>query len=132
LILCLPFNAQTHQLIGSRVFSSMPAGSYLINVARGQVVDETALIAALQVGQLAAAGLDVTYTEPLPADNQLWQLENVLISPHVGAQAASRVDDTTRFACQNLRRYLDGQSLINVVDKQLGFPHPDVMAVNQP
>lgn len=132
LILCLPLNRHTHQIIDESVIQAMPAGSYLINVARGQVVQENHLVAALQSGQLAAAGLDVTYVEPLPAESPLWNLENVLISPHVGAQSASRVDDSTRLACENLRRFLDGQPLLNLVDKDLGFPHPDVMAINQP
>ncbi len=75
---------------------------------------------------LAGAGVDVTYVEPLPAESPLWELPNVLITPHVGAQAASRVDDSTRLACENLGRYLQGAALLNRVDKRLGFPHPDV------
>ncbi len=132
LILCLPLNADTEKLIDEQVFQCLPRGSYLINVARGQVVDEPALVAALDSGQLAGAGLDVTYVEPLPATSPLWDMQNVLITPHVGAQAASRVDDSTRLACENLRRYASHQPLLNLVDKRLGFPHPDVMAVNQP
>ena len=132
LILCLPLNANTEKLIDVTVFEKMPRGSYLINVARGQCVDESALIAALQSGQLAGAGVDVTFVEPLPGDSPLWELPNVLITPHVGAQAASRVDDSTRLACENLGRYLRGEALLNLVDKRLGFPHPDTMAANQP
>jgi D-3-phosphoglycerate dehydrogenase len=109
----------------------MPQGAYLINVARGQVVDESALVEALRSGHLAGAGVDVTYEEPLPEDSPLWSLPNVIITPHVGAQAASRVDDSTRLAVENLKRYFAGQPLLNVVDKRLGFPHPDVMAINQ-
>jgi phosphoglycerate dehydrogenase-like enzyme len=128
LILCLPLNANTEKLIDVTVFKKMPVGSYLINVARGQCVDEPALIAALKSGQLAGAGVDVTFVEPLPESSPLWELSNVLITPHVGAQAASRVDDSTRLACENLGRYLRGEPLLNFVDKQLGFPHPDSMA----
>ena len=130
LILCLPLNEQTHQLISREILASMPERSYLINVARGPVVDETAMIEALQSGHLAGAGLDVAYTEPLPVDSPLWDMPSVIITPHVGAQAASRVDDSTRLACINLRRYLESQPLLNIVDKHLGFPHPDVMSVN--
>ncbi len=130
LILCLPLNGHTHQLISRSVIQAMPPGSYLINVARGQVVDEQALCEALQSGHLAAAGIDVTYEEPLPVDSPLWDLPNLIITPHVGAQAASRVDDSTRLACENLRRYFSGARLLNVVDKRLGFPHPDDMAVH--
>jgi phosphoglycerate dehydrogenase-like enzyme len=130
LVLSLPLNASTERLINADILGSMPRGGYLINVARGQVVDEIALVQALTSGQLAGAGLDVTYVEPLPSNSPLWELSNVLITPHVGAQAASRVDDSTRLACENLRRYLGGESLLNIVDKELGFPHPDVMSVN--
>ncbi|MCC6511952.1 MAG: D-2-hydroxyacid dehydrogenase [Pirellulaceae bacterium] len=130
LILCLPLNASTEKLIDGRVFSAMRPGSRLINVARGQVVDETDLIAALQSGHLSGAGLDVTYVEPLPENSPLWSEPQVIITPHVGAQAASRVDDSTRLACENLRRFQLGEPLLNLVDKDLGFPHPDAMAVN--
>ncbi|GIW96734.1 MAG: phosphoglycerate dehydrogenase [Pirellulaceae bacterium] len=132
LVLCLPLNASTHRLINARVLDAMPGGSYLINVARGQVVDEPALIAALADGRLKGAGLDVTYTEPLPKDSPLWNAENVLITPHVGAQSHRRVSDTTRFAADNVRRFLNGQPLWNEVDKRLGFPHPDKMVLNDP
>ena len=78
-----------------------------------------------------AEGLDVTYVEPLPVESPLWELANVIITPHVGAQAASRVDDSTQLAVRNLSRFFSGEQLLNIVDKKLGFPHPDVMAVNQ-
>ena len=126
LILCLPLNASTEKLIDARVFEAMRPSSRFINVARGQVVDEAALIAALQSKHLAGAGVDVTYVEPLPVDSLLWSEPEVIITPHVGAQAATRVDDSTRLACENLRRYQQGQPLVNLVDKRLGFPHPDV------
>ena len=130
LMLALPLNASTEKLIDQQVLAAMPPGSRLINVARGQVVDEAALAAALDSGHLAGAGLDVTYVEPLPEESPLWSLPQVIITPHVGAQAASRVDDSTRLACENLQRYQSGELLLNRVDKRLGFPHPDVMAVN--
>lgn len=124
LILTLPLNASTHHCIDGSVLDVMKKGSFLINVARGQVVDEQALISRLQSGHIAAAGVDVTEIEPLPNDSLLWNLPNVLITPHVGAQAASRVDDTTKMICANLKRFLDNQPLFNLVDKRLGFPHP--------
>ncbi len=131
LILSLPLNARTQGLISEDVLRAMPRGGYLINVARGQVVDEQALVGVLQDGHLRGAGLDVTYIEPLPAESPLWELPNVIITPHVGAQAASRVDDSTQLAGENLLRFFRGEQLLNIVDKKLGFPHPDVMAVNQ-
>ncbi len=131
LVLALPLNTSTHRLVSEEVIRAMPPGGYLINVARGQVVDEGALVRALQDGHLKAAGVDVTYEEPLPPDSPLWELPNVIITPHVGAQAASRVDDSTQLAIENLSRYFRGESLLNIVDKNLGFPHPDAMAINQ-
>ncbi len=131
LILALPLNKTTEKLVSAEVIAQMPRGSYLINVARGRVVDEEALVEALVDGHLAGAGLDVTWTEPLPAESPLWNQPNVIITPHVGAQAALRVDDSTRFACRNLRRYRDGQPLLNIVDKKLGFPHPEVTVAGQ-
>jgi D-3-phosphoglycerate dehydrogenase len=128
LILTLPLNAQTHHSIDRQVFDSMPKGSYLINVARGACVKEVDLIESLQSGHLAGAGLDVAEEEPLPPSSPLWTLPNVILTPHVGAQAARRVDDTTRLICENLRRYRDGKPLLNEVDKRLGFPHPSRLA----
>lgn len=127
LILCLPLNASTKGLIDRHVFGCMPAGSHLINVARGQCVHEPDLVAALESGTLRGAGLDVTAVEPLPTDSSLWTQPNVLITPHVGAQSAPRYDDSTRLICENLRRYLAGADLYNIVDKRLGFPHPSVL-----
>jgi len=103
---------------------NMRRGSYLINVARGSVVVESALVDALASGQIAGVGLDVTEIEPLPLSSLLWDHSSVLITPHVGAQSARRVSDTTTLVCENLRRYWAGQPLWNVVDKRLGFPHP--------
>ena len=79
-------------------------------------------MAALESGILAAAGLDVTEVEPLPSDSPLWELPNVIITPHVGGQSRLRIDQMTDFFCDNLRRYLAGEPLANLVDKQLGFP----------
>lgn len=123
-ILCAPLNEQTQHLLGERELALMRPGSLLINVARGPIVDEAALVAALRSGHLAGAGLDVTEVEPLPAESPLWELPNVLITPHVGAQSAARVDDTTDLICANLSRYFAGRPLINRVDKRLGYPTP--------
>jgi D-3-phosphoglycerate dehydrogenase len=105
----------------------MREGSYLINVARGAVVVESALVGSLASGHLAGAGLDVTEEEPLAADSRLWDDPKVIITPHVGAQSSRRVDDTTDLACFNLRRYVAGDPPLNQVDKRLGFPHPSVV-----
>ena len=124
MILALPLNHDTRGLFDQQRFAKMRRGSYLINVARGAVVRESALCDALASGHLAGAGLDVTEVEPLPPESPLWDDPKVMISPHVGAQSYRRVDDSTRLAAINLRRYQAGQPPYNLVDKQLGFPHP--------
>ena len=121
-ILCVPLNKQTQGIIDAESLSRMKPSSVLINVARGPVVVEADLVASLASNRLAAAGLDVTETEPLDPDSPLWDMPNVLITPHVGAQSDRRVDDTVDFFCDNLRRFLAGEPLVNLVDKQLGFP----------
>ena len=125
-ILTLPLNAQTLGLFDADRISKMRPKSLLINVARGSVVVESALVDALNSGHLSGAGLDVTEVEPLAAESQLWDNPNVVITPHVGAQSSRRVDDTTDLACINLKRFLAGELPYNRVDKSLGFPHPSV------
>jgi len=124
LILCVPLNAQTRGMMAAPQLAAMKPGAILVNVARGQCVVEADLVAALQSGHLGGAALDVTEQEPLPASSPLWDLPNVIVTPHVGAQSARRYDDTTDFFCRNLARYQQGRRLLNVVDKHLGFPPP--------
>jgi phosphoglycerate dehydrogenase-like enzyme len=81
-------------------------------------------VAALESGHLGGAGLDVTEIEPLPPESRLWDLPNVIITPHVGAQCSRRADNVTNLLCENLARYFAGRPLINVVDKRLGYPTP--------
>ena len=109
-------------MIDQVALARMKPGSILINVARGPLVVESALVAALASGHLAAAGLDVTEEEPLPPTSLLWDLPNAIITPHVGGQGRLRVDQITDFFCDNLERFLAGRPLRNLVDKQLGFP----------
>lgn len=123
-ILGVPLNPSTHHLMDQSAFDSMKAGSLLVNVARGQIVDESALLTALDRGHLAGAAIDVTEVEPLPEDSPLWSKDNVLMTPHVGAQSNTRVDDSTKLFCVNLNRWLNQRPLWNEVDKSLGFPPP--------
>ena len=122
LILCVPLTDQTRWMIDARRLALMKRGSLLINVARGQLVVEDDLVAALESGQLEGAGVDVAAEEPLPATSRLWDLPRVIITPHVGGQSARRISDMTDFFCENLRRYLSHRPLRNLVDKRLGFP----------
>ena len=126
-ILALPLFAETLGMFDSDLIAKMKPGSYLINVARGSIVVESALVDALASGHLAGAGLDVTEVEPLASSSLLWDDEKVIITPHVGAQSARRVSDTTDLVAINLQRHLAGESPYNVVDKKLGFPHPSVV-----
>ena len=123
-ILCVPLNEQTRGLIAAPQLARMKRGAILVNVARGPVVVESDLVAALRSGHLGGAGLDVTEVEPLSPDSPLWDLPSVIITPHVGAQSIRRADDTTELVCENLRRYLTGRPLLNLVDKRLGYPTP--------
>jgi phosphoglycerate dehydrogenase-like enzyme len=125
LILAAPLTSATRGMINARRLALLPAGAVLINVARGPLVVEDDLVAALESGHLSGAGLDVTDTEPLPRESRLWDQPNLIITPHVGGQAASRIDDMTNFFCDNLSRYLDARPLRNLVDKHLGFPLPE-------
>ena len=128
LILAAPLTEVTRGMIDARRLALLPEGAILINVARGPLVVEKDLVAALESGHLGGAGLDVTDPEPLPAESKLWDLPNVIITPHVGGQAATRIDDMTNFLCENLAHYQVNQPLRNLVDKHLGFPLPDVPA----
>lgn len=122
LILSVPLTERTRGMIGARELGLLKPGSLLVNVARGPLVVEDALVAALRSGHLAGAAVDVTATEPLPPDSALWELPQVIITPHVGGQSARRIDNMTDFFCENLRRDQAGEPLCNLVDKRLGFP----------
>jgi phosphoglycerate dehydrogenase-like enzyme len=98
----------------------MKPGAYFANVGRGTVVDEAALVEALLSGHLSGAALDVFEVEPLPEDSPLWELENVIISPHATDMVPALINKRqTDLFCENLRRYLAGETLINVLDKKL-------------
>lgn len=125
LILSAPLTEHTRGLIDARRLALLSKGAVLINIARGPLVVENDLVDALESGHLWGAGLDVTEEEPPPPTSRLWDAPNLILTPHVGGQSASRIDDMTDFFCGNLRRYLAGERLINVVDKQLGFPVPE-------
>jgi phosphoglycerate dehydrogenase-like enzyme len=121
-ILAAPLVPATRGMIDARAMARMKRGAILINMARGPLVVESALVDALRSGHLAGAGLDVTEIEPLPVESPLWGLPNCIITPHVGGQSATRIDDMTDFFCENLVRWQTARPLINLVDKRLGFP----------
>jgi phosphoglycerate dehydrogenase-like enzyme len=117
----LPLTADTKGLFGSKVFAAMKKGAYLINTGRGHIVDEVALIAALKSGHLSGATLDVFATEPLPADNSLWQMKNVIITPHTAGDAENWENEVAELFCDNLQRWIDGDPLQNIVDPVRGY-----------
>jgi phosphoglycerate dehydrogenase-like enzyme len=108
-------------LIGALELALLPRSAVLINVARGSIVDEAALIAALQAGRLRGAGLDVFATEPLPADSPLWRLPNAFITPHVSAVTRRFWDRQMDLILENLARYRAGTPMRNVVDRAKGY-----------
>jgi D-3-phosphoglycerate dehydrogenase len=124
LFLCAPLTEHTRNLIDARAIARMKKGAILVNVARGAMVDENALVDALESGHLDSAALDVTPEEPPKPESRLWTAPRLLITPHVGGQAKHRIDAMTDFFCDNLRRYRAGRPLRNLVDKRLGFPEP--------
>ena len=117
--LALPSTHETRLMFDGRAFESMRDGAIFINVGRGAVVDEEALIAALRSGRLRGAALDVFVTEPLPADSPLWELPNVLISPHTAALSIHENARIVDLFCENLRRYLASEALLTRVDPRL-------------
>ncbi len=119
LVLCCPHTPATHHLLTAERLALLKPGAVLVNIARGHIVDEEAMIAALQAGRLHGAALDVFAHEPLPAESLLWDLPNVLISPHSASTADSENEKIVALFRDNLRRYLNGQPLLNVLDKEL-------------
>ena len=120
-VMCAPLTAQTRHLIGARELGRMKASAYFINVGRGASVDEAALARALSERRLAGAAIDVFAQEPPPAGHPLYALDNVIVSPHVSGFLPSYDDKCTDLFAENLRRYLAGAPLLNVVDRARGY-----------
>jgi D-2-hydroxyacid dehydrogenase (NADP+) len=120
-VVLLPLTAQTRGLIDAKALARMKPTAVLINVGRGPVVQEAALIDALRQGTIAGAGLDVFDREPLPADSPLYELKNVIITPHVSGASPTYLDRAIPLFCENLRRYLAGAPMLNTVDPKRGY-----------
>jgi phosphoglycerate dehydrogenase-like enzyme len=118
LVVTLPLTAATRGLLDGEALSLLPSHAVLVNVGRGAVVDEEALVEALRAGRLAGAALDVFAVEPLPAESPLWGLPNVLIAPHAAGQSVHDDERLVELFCDNLRRYLRGEPLRNRVDPE--------------
>jgi len=121
LVVTLPLTDATHHIVDADALAAMKPSAYVLNVGRGALIDEAALISALQEGRLAGAGLDVFEKEPLPEESPLYSMENVIITPHSSGHSPGNRAKLVDLFCRNLTRYLAGQPLLNVVDKETGY-----------
>ena len=119
--LCCPLTEDTREMINAKSLAYCKPGAFLINVTRGEVMHEAALVAALKSGQLAGAGLDVAPREPLPADSELWQLDNVVMTPHTAGASQFRAQRNLQRFIDNLARFAKGEPLEGIIDKTLGY-----------
>lgn len=120
-VLSVPLTRETEGLIGEPELTTMKKDAILINVSRGKIVQEQVLVKALREGKIGGAGLDVFEEEPLPFSSELWDMENVIITPHVAGSTPHYWARVCDIFCENLKRYTSGQPLINVIDKKAGY-----------
>lgn len=120
-VLALPATVETDGVFSGDLVKALPGHAVLVNVGRGSTLDEDALVQALRDGRIAGAALDVTATEPLPEDSPLWELDNVLLSPHTAALSTRENERIAELFCDNLRRHLAGEPLRNRVDTALFY-----------
>ena len=123
LLLCVPGTPESEGLLNAERIALLSKKTFVINVGRGTVIDQDALIDALNSGRLAGAALDVVYPEPLPYDHPLWTARNCLYTPHSSGDMGLpyTVDQTVAFFCENLRRYTRGEELTHLVDVGAGY-----------
>jgi phosphoglycerate dehydrogenase-like enzyme len=120
-VLCLPHTPETRHIINAAAFDAMKPTACLINVSRGALIDEDALIVAMRAGRIAGAGLDVTTVDPIPRESPLWDLPNTIITPHIATESVKLSDAVVDFWCENLRRFAENQPLLGVVDRRAGY-----------
>ena len=121
LLVTTPLTAATRGMIGEAEIAAMKSTSVIINVGRGPVIDEAALVRALESGRIRGAALDVFNTEPLPSDHPFWRLQNVLLSPHTADRVQGFLEPAFECFFENLGRFINGRPLLNVVDKAAGY-----------
>jgi phosphoglycerate dehydrogenase-like enzyme len=121
LVLAVPLTDESRHMIGEAQLRLMKPTAVIVNIARGAVIDQDALISALKEDRLGGAALDVTEPEPLPPDSELWTLDNALITPHISGGTPRYMERAIDIFCDNLRRYLAGEPLRNVVDPARGY-----------
>lgn len=120
-VICLPLTTETRGMIGANELAVMKPSSFLVSIARGGVVDQAALLSALQERRIAGAALDVFAEEPLPTNSPLWKLPNVIVSPHVGGMSMHYNQRAVDLFIENIKRYLTGAPLLNRIDPQRGY-----------
>jgi phosphoglycerate dehydrogenase-like enzyme len=120
-VVAAPLTAETRHMIGESEFAAMKPDAVIINVGRGPVIDEEAMIEALAAGKIKGAGLDVFEHEPLPAESPLYKMENVLVSPHCADNTPDWLDNAMKFFIAQFERFQKSEPLLNIVDKKLGY-----------
>ena len=120
-VLCLPYTKDTRHFMNKERLEAMQSHAVLLNIGRGGVVDEPALITALRENRIGGAALDVTEEEPLPQESPLWSMENVIITPHHSRISERYMERAIELFCENLKAYLKGEKLPNLVDKERGY-----------
>jgi phosphoglycerate dehydrogenase-like enzyme len=121
IVLAAPLTPETHEMINDRTLAMVKPGAWLINVARGRLIDERALLRALEDGPLGGAVLDTFHDEPLPPESAFYSLPNVIVTPHTSWSSGRVLDRSVELFCDNLRRFATGQPLLNVVDPSAGY-----------
>ena len=120
-VLTLPLTAETRHIIGEAELAAVPASSLLVNIGRGPLIDERALLSSLKCGHLGGAALDVFELEPLPSDNPLWSAPNTIITPHCSGTSAGHLQTIGEFFAENVGRFDNDKPLLNQVDRKLGY-----------
>jgi phosphoglycerate dehydrogenase-like enzyme len=120
-VITVPLTPQTHGLVNAKALNALKPGAYLVDISRGSVMDHASLLDALKSGKLAGAALDVFPEEPLPANSPLWQLSNVIITPHISGSSPHYEERAVALFSENLLRYLSGLPLYNLFDRDRGY-----------
>ena len=120
-VICAPLTPDTEGMFDAAAFDAMQDHALLINVTRGKIVEEAALLDALKEGKIGGAGLDVTPQEPLPEDHELWRLPNVVITPHTAGGSPNRDDRLLELITENIKRFRNGEPLLSEIDKKKGY-----------
>ncbi len=121
IVLAAPLTSETDSMINDETLAMVKPGAWLINVARGRLIDERALLRALHDGPLGGAVLDTFRDEPLPATSPFYDLDNVIVTPHTAWSSGRVLDRSVELFCDNLRRFARGEPLLNVVDPEAGY-----------